>query len=317
MNPELRRGVGYGFVCYLLWGCFPLYFRLLGDSGALEVLLWRIVFTGLVCLVLVAALRSWREMRTVLGNRRQVVVLGAAAFLIAINWGVYIYAVNSDQVVEAALGYFLNPLVTVALGVLVLRERLRPGQWAAVLIGVSAGIVLTVTYGRVPVIALSLALSFGTYGLVKKQVGSNGGVSALAGLSTENLVLAPFAVAGLIVLAVQGHSTIGHNPPWQALLLASTGVFTITPLLLFAAAAKRVPLSTMGLMQYLTPVLQFLCGVVVLGEHMPGSRWAGFGLVWLALVVLTGDSLLAARRQRALRLAAAEVATVSASPGAR
>jgi len=313
MNPDARRGIGYGLACYFLWGSFPLYFRLLDESGAMEVLFYRIVFTGVVCLALVAARQAWREMGVVLRNRQQVLRLGAAAFLIAANWGVYIYAVNSDQVVEAALGYFLNPLITVALGVLVLRERLRRAQWAAVLIGLVAGIVLTLDYGHVPAIALTLAFSFGTYGLLKKQVGGPDGVSALAGLSTENLVLAPFAIIGLVVLIAGGHGTIGHNPPWQALLLASTGLVTIAPLLLFAAAASRVPLSTMGLLQYLTPVLQFLCGVLVLDEHMPASRWAGFGLVWLALVVLTVDSLQAARRQRADRLAAAGLAAAAVS----
>jgi chloramphenicol-sensitive protein RarD len=308
MNPEARKGIAYGLACYLLWGSFPLYFRLLDESGPLEVLAYRILFSGLMCVALVAALRTWPEIRSILRNRRQSGLLTVAAFLIAANWGVYIYAVNSDQVVEAALGYFLNPLITVALGVLVLRERLRRLQWAAVLIGLIAGIVLTVNYGHVPTIALTLAFSFGTYGLLKKQVGGNGGVSALAGLSTENLVLAPFALAGLVALSLAGDGTIGHNPPWQALLLASTGLVTIAPLLLFASAASRVPLSTMGLLQYLTPVLQFLCGVLLLDEHMPLSRWAGFGLVWLALVVLTADSLRAARQQRrANRLAAARV----------
>ncbi|GAB6901187.1 EamA family transporter RarD [Kineosporia succinea] len=304
MNPEARRGIGYGLACYLLWGIFPLYFRLLHSSGAVELLLYRILFSSVVCLVLVAALRSWRQVGAVVRNRRNVLFLGTAAFLVAINWGVYIYAVNSDQVVEAALGYFLNPLFTVALGVLALREKLRTAQWVAVAIGIVAGTVLSISNGRVPVIALALAGSFGTYGLLKKQVGG-GGVSALAGLSTENLVLAPFAAAGLVILALGGVSTVGHNPPWQALLLASTGIITVAPLLLFAAAASRVPLSTMGLLQYLTPVLQFTCGVVILHEHMPASRWAGFGLVWLALVVLTVDSLRSARRQRASRLAAA------------
>lgn len=307
MNSDARKGALYGFTSYLLWGCFPLYFRLLDESGAVELLLYRILFSGVVCLALVTALRSWREVRGVLRTPRQVILLGLAAALIAGNWGIYIYAVNSDQVVEAALGYFLNPLVTVALGVLVLREKLRPVQWLAVVIGLVAGIVLTVNYGHVPLIAMGLAGTFGSYGLLKKQVGGNGGVSALTGLSTENLILAPFAIVGLVVLGLNGVSTIGHNPPWQALLLVSTGVVTIAPLLLFSAAASRVPLSTMGLLQYLTPVLQFLCGVVVLGEHMPTSRWAGFGLVWVALVVLTTDSLLAARRQRADRLAAARV----------
>ncbi|GLY27629.1 EamA family transporter RarD [Kineosporia sp. NBRC 101731] len=308
MNPETRKGIIYGFSCYLLWGIFPLYFRLLADSGAIEVLSYRILCSGVLCLVLLTALRSWPEVGAVLRNRRQLLLLGTAAFLIAINWGVYIYAVNSDQVVEAALGYFLNPLITVALGVIVLRERLRVMQWAAVGVGVVAGIVLTVNYGHVPTIALSLALSFGTYGLLKKQVGSNGGVSALAGLSTENLVLAPFTIITLVVLGAQGNSTFADNPPWQALLLVSTGFVTVVPLLLFASAASRVPLSTMGLLQYMTPVLQFLCGVLVLDEHMPASRWAGFGLVWVALVLLTSDSLVTARRQRSDRLAAARVA---------
>jgi len=297
MNPDVRRGIGYGVACYLLWGSFPLYFRLLDASGALELLLYRIFFTGVVCLVLITALRSWSGLLTVLRNRRHLLLLGAAAFLVAANWGIYIYAVNSDQVVEAALGYFLNPLLTVALGVIVLGERLRPGQWVAVLVGLGAGAVLTVDYGRVPLIALSLAVTFGLYGLLKKRAG-NGGISAPVGLSAENLVLAPFAITGLVLLALHGQSTIGVNPPWQALLLASTGVVTVAPLLLFAAAAGRVPLSTMGLMQYLTPTLQFLCGILVLHEHMPLSRWAGFGLVWLALVILTADTLRAARRTR-------------------
>lgn len=298
MTSDARRGIGYGVACYLLWGSFPLYFRLLDASGALEVLLYRIFFTGVVCVVLITALRSWSELTAVLREGRYLLLLGAAAFLIAANWGIYIYAVNSDQVVEAALGYFLNPLLTVALGVLALRERLRRGQWAAVLIGVIAGAVLTVDYGHVPVIALSLACSFGLYGLLKKAAGGRG-ISAPVGLAAENLVLAPFAIAGLLILALHGESTIAENPPWQALLLASTGIVTVAPLLLFAAAAGRVPLSTMGLLQYLTPILQFLAGVLILDEHMPLSRWAGFGLVWLALVVLTVDSLRAARRPSA------------------
>ncbi|HST80549.1 MAG TPA: EamA family transporter RarD [Kineosporiaceae bacterium] len=297
MNSDTRRGVGFGFGAYLLWGIFPLYFRLLDRSGALEILLHRILWSLILCFVLITVGRSWDELRAVFRSARQTSILTAAAALIAVNWGVYIYAVNSGQVVEASLGYFINPLVTVALGVLVLRERLRVTQWTAVGIGVVAVAVLTVDYGHVPVIALSLACSFGTYGLLKNTVGSGtDGVGAVAGLTTETLVLAPFAAITVIVLSLHGDSTFTANPPWQALLLASTGLITVGPLLLFASAARRVPLTTMGLLQYLTPVLQLLCGVLVLGEHMPPSRWIGFALVWTALAVLTFDSLRAARR---------------------
>jgi chloramphenicol-sensitive protein RarD len=303
MNPRERHGSLYGAGAYLLWGAFPLYFRLLEASGAVEVVLHRILWSLLVCLVVVAALRQWGDLRTAMSTVRSVAMLGAAAGVLAANWGVYVYAVNSGQVVEASLGYFINPLVTVLLGVVVLRERLRVAQWAAVGLGTLAVAVLTVDYGRPPVIALTLALSFGTYGLIKNRVGSS--VGALASLTTETLVLAPLAAAALVVLEVRGAGHFALDPPWQGLLLMSAGVVTVIPLLLFAAAARRVPLSRLGLLQYMTPVLQLLCGVLVLGETMPASRWVGFGIVWLALVVLTLDSLRSARG-RARRSATAE-----------
>jgi chloramphenicol-sensitive protein RarD len=301
MNSEGRRGIAFGFSAYLLWGIFPLYFRLLDRSGAVEILLHRVLWSLVLCLVLISVGRSWTELRVVLRSGRQTAILAAAALAVALNWGVYIYAVNSGQVVEASLGYFINPLVTVALGVLVLRERLRRLQWAAVGVGVLAVLVLTVDYGHVPVIALTLACSFGTYGLLKNRVGAD--VGAVAGLTTETLVLAPLAAIAVTVLAINGDSTFTANPPWQAVLLASTGVITVGPLLLFASAARRVPLTTIGLLQYLTPVLQLLCGVLLLGEHMPPSRWAGFALVWSALVILTMDSLRTARQNRRTRTA--------------
>lgn len=297
MNSEVSRGTAYGFAAYLLWGIFPLYFRLLDDSGALEILLHRVLWSLVTCLVLLALARQFGDMATLLRQPRRVALLGVAAVLIAVNWGVYIYAVNSGQVIEASLGYYVNPLVTVGLGVLLLRERLRPLQWAAVAVGVAAVVVLTVAYGHAPLIALTLALSFGSYGLIKNRVG--GSVGALAGLSTETLVLAPVALVGVLVLEVRGEGTFAVDAPWQALLLISAGVVTVVPLLLFAAAARRVPLVTLGLLQYLTPTLQLLCGVLLLGESMPPARWAGFGLVWLALVLLSADSLAAYRRGRA------------------
>jgi chloramphenicol-sensitive protein RarD len=310
MNSEGRRGIAFGFGAYLLWGIFPLYFRLLKRSGAVEIVLHRVLWSLVICLVLIAATRAWGELKVILRSGRQVGVLGTAAVALALNWGVYIYAVNSGQVVEASLGYFINPLVTVALGVLVLRERLRPTQWAAVGVGALAVAVLTVAYGRLPYIALILAASFGLYGLIKNRVGDD--VGAVAGLTTETLVLAPIAAAGVALLAANGQSTFGSNSPWEGLLLISTGVITVAPLLLFASAARRVPLTTIGLLQYLTPVLQLLCGVVLLGEQMAAARWAGFGLVWAALAILTFDSLRNARRNHQARAGdKLELATVS------
>jgi chloramphenicol-sensitive protein RarD len=296
MNSDPRRGVLYGIGAYGLWGVFPLYFRLLERSGAVEVVLHRVLWSLLVCLAVVAAVRGWTELRAVLAVPRHVVTLGIGAVLLAVNWGVYIYAVNSGQVVEASLGYYINPLVTVLLGVLVLRERLRRLQWVAVGVGALAVAVLTGAHGRPPFIALTLALSFGLYGLIKNRVGAS--VGAVASLTTETLVLAPVATALLVVLEVRGQGHFGDNPPWQALLLASVGVATVVPLLFFAAAARRVPLSTIGLLQYLTPTLQLLCGVVLLGEGMSAPRWAGFALVWVALAVLTADTVRAASRRR-------------------
>ncbi len=298
MNQEGRRGIAYGFGAYFLWGMFPLYFRMLERSGPVEIVAHRVFWSLAVCTVIVTALRSWHEVSTALRSPRRLTLLATAAAFISVNWGVYIYAVNSGQVVEASLGYFINPLITVLLGVVVLRERLRPVQWAAVGIGAVAVAVLTIDYGRLPYIALTLAVSFGSYGLLKKKVG--GTVGALAGLTTETVLLGPIALALIVWLQLTGRGGLTANPPWQGLLLISSGVVTVAPLLMFAASARRVPLSTLGLLQYLTPVLQLLCGVVILAERMPTSRWIGFGLVWVALLMLTVDGLRAARRVRAL-----------------
>jgi chloramphenicol-sensitive protein RarD len=266
------------------------------DSSPLEILVHRIVWSLLVCLIAIAVAQSFGELRAILTAGRATVLLTVAAVLIAVNWGVYIFAVNTDHVVEAALGYFINPLVTVALGVLVLREHLRTAQWVAVGIGAVAVLVLAIGYGRPPWIALILAASFGGYGLVKKQVG--GRVGALAGIATETLVLAPIAAGVIVWYELTGRGTFSLNAPWHGILLASAGLVTVGPLLLFAAAARRVPLTTIGLLQFLTPVLQLLCGVLVLHEAVPAVRWAGFGLVWVALIVLSADSLASVRNQR-------------------
>ncbi|MFZ5872265.1 MAG: EamA family transporter RarD [Actinomycetota bacterium] len=305
-ESEVRRGTLYGAAAYLLWGVFPLYFPLLEPAGAIEILLHRVVWSLLVCVVVLLVLRGWRQVADVARSPRRMALLGVAAAVIAVNWGVYIYGVNSGQVVQASLGYFVNPVVTVLLGVLVLRETLRPGQWAAVGIGVVAVAVLTVDYGGLPWIALALAFSFAFYGLVKNRVGR--GVGALTSLTAETALLAPAALGVLVWMEVSGRGTLTSEGSGHALLLASTGLVTAVPLLFFAAAARRVPLTTIGLLQYLAPVLQFAVGVLVYREAMPPSRWAGFALVWLALVVLTVDTLRSSRH-RARRLArAAEAA---------
>ncbi|WP_394824888.1 EamA family transporter RarD [Pendulispora albinea] len=288
MTPS-RQGILFGLLAYSIWGLFPLYFKLLARSGTIEIVLHRYLWAVPVCTLVILITRAGDQLRAVFRTPRRVATLGAAASTLALTSGVYVYAVNSGQVVEASLGYFINPLVTVALGVAVLGERLRPAQWVAVTIGVLAVGVLTIDYGRLPWIALTLSCSFGTYGLIKKRVG--GDVGAVVGLTTEAIVLSPFAVLGIILYTATGHGTFTANPPRQALLLASGGVAIVAPLLPFAAAARRVSLTTLGLLQYLTPVLQLLTGVLLLGEHMPPSRWIGFGLVWTALIVLSADGL--------------------------
>ena len=282
-----RAGLGYGFAAYLMWGAFPLYFPLLAPAGTIEILAQRMVWSLVVVLILLKLGHGLHGVRAILADRRKLAQLTAAAVLVSINWGVYIYGVNSGHVVESSLGYFINPLVTILLGVLVLRERLRRLQWVAVAIGASAVVVITVDYGRLPWIALTLAVTFGLYGFVKKRIG----VPAVDSLAVETGVLFVPAAVALIVIEAQGKLAFGHSSPGNTLLLAGAGVVTAVPLLCFAAAAGRLPLSTMGLLQYMTPVLQFAVGVGIRHESVPASEYVGFGLVWLALIVLLVDGL--------------------------
>jgi chloramphenicol-sensitive protein RarD len=295
-DAEVRRGTFYGIAAYGIWGAFPLYFFALKPSGPWEILAHRIVWTLAFCGLILTIRRDWGWLRRVLGNPRLLAGLTIAALVIAVNWVVYILAVVSGRTYEAALGYFLNPIVTVALGVLVLKERLRPLQWAAVAIGALAGLYLTVAGGVIPWIPAVLALSFATYGLVKKRLGAS--LAALHSLTAETMVLAPVAAVVLVLVHLAGTGTLGEHGGLHSTLLLSAGVVTAIPLLFFAAAARRVPLTTIGLLQFMTPVMQLLAGVLVLGEHVSRQLWVGFGIVWLALVLLTVDLIRSGRAGR-------------------
>ncbi|MEQ8142874.1 EamA family transporter RarD [Streptomyces sp. OP7] len=301
-----------------MWGLVPLFWPLLKPAGAVEILAHRMVWSLVFVAAALLAVRRWAWIGELLRQPRKLALVTVAAAVITVNWGVYIWSVNSGHVVEASLGYFINPLVTIAMGVLLLKERLRPAQWAAVGVGALAVVVLTVGYGRPPWISLCLAFSFAVYGLVKKKV-NLGGVESLA---AETAIQFLPALGYLVWLSTQGDATFAAEGAGHALLLAATGIVTAIPLVCFGAAAIRVPLSTLGLLQYLAPVFQFVLGILYFKEAMPPERWAGFALVWLALTLLTWDALRTARRAaRALagRTAAAREAAAreaTAEPGA-
>ena len=282
---------------YFIWGLFPIYWPLLKPATAVEILAHRMAWSLLFVVALLAVRRHWSWCRELLRQPRKLGLLALAAVFITFNWGTYIYAVNTGHVVEAALGYFINPLVSVLFGVALFGERLRRWQWAAVGLGAVAVAVLTIAYGRMPWLALILAFSFGFYSVIKKGVN----VGAAESLTVETLVLFLPALAYLAVLEADGTGTFGHHGVAHAVLLAGAGLVTAVPLLFFGAAAIRVPLSVMGILQYIAPILQFLYGVLVARETMPPARWAGFAIVWLALAIFTWDGLRAGRtaRQRA------------------
>jgi chloramphenicol-sensitive protein RarD len=284
---ERRLGLTCGLAAYLLWGTLPLFWPLLEPANPVEILAARVVFSVLTIAVVLAVQHRIRSVAAL--GRPAISRLAMASALIAVNWGSYIWGVNNHHVVEISLGYFVNPLMTVALGVIVLHERLRAVQWAALALGATAVAVLTVDYGRLPWLALTLAGSFGTYGLIKKRMA----VSPAAGLLVESAALLVPAIVVLGALAVTARATwIGPQATAAHLaLLSAAGPLTAIPMLFFAAAANRLPLSTLGLLQYLAPVLQFLIGVLVRHEPMTAARFGGFALVWAALVVLTADAV--------------------------
>ena len=292
-DPErTRRGLLYGFGAYGLWGLVPLFWPLVKPAGSLEILASRVVWSLLfaVLLIIFAVPRGWWSR---IASRRNLVLLAAAAAVVSVNWGVYIWAVNHDHVTEAALGYYINPIVSIMIGVLVLRERLARWQWVAVGIALVAVVLLSVEVGRPPWIALTLAFSFATYGLLKNRV--NGG--AVETLTIESGFLLLPALGYLIFLQTRNQLTFTQLGLAHALLLVAGGLVTLLPLLLFSAAATRLPLSVIGLLQYVTPTAQFLLGVVYFHEQMSTGRWVGFAIVWLALIVLTIGTVISARRR--------------------
>ena len=290
-------GVAYAGGAYLLWGVLPLYFLLLVPTGPWEVVAWRVLLSFVFCVLLLTVTRGWVAFGVILRQPKLLGWTALAGLLIYVNWQVFLIGTLSGNVVETSLGYFINPITTVLLGVFVLKERIRKLQWAAIAIAAIAVVVIVVAYRAFPWIALSLTASFGVYGLIKKKIGP--AVDAVSGLTLESFWLIPIAVVQLIVVALTPAGiTMGANGWTHALLLAFAGVATAVPLLLFAAGTRRINLTVIGMIQFVTPVMQFLIGVLVLHEPMPTERWAGFIIVWIAIGVFIVDLLLAARRGR-------------------
>ncbi|MGP8300980.1 EamA family transporter RarD [Streptomyces inhibens] len=316
MQPrsDQRAGLAYGFAAYTMWGLLPLYWHLLGAATPSEILAHRMVWSLPVAVIILAVLRRWAWIGPLLRQPKRLGLILVCAVVISTNWFLYIWAVNAGHVLEASLGYFINPLVSIAFGVLVLRERLRPLQWTAVAVGALAVLVMTVAYGNVPWIALGLAFSFATYGLIKKGIKLDG----IEGFSAETAMQVLPALGFLIYLGVHGESSFTTGGVGQALLLSACGIATAIPLICFGASAVRLPLTTIGMMQYLAPSFQFVLGLTVFHEAMPPERWAGFALVWVALTVLTWDALRTARRARTeLAAAGARAAEVAAAEAAQ
>ncbi len=294
-----RQGLIYAFLAYGFWGFFPILMDELRPAGAVEIVAHRALWSLAVCLLIVAVTRRWRALVRVLRNRRATALLALAALVIAFNWGVMVYGVLTDRVADTSLGYYINPLITVALGVVVLRERLHLAQGVAIAVAVVAIVIMGVELRGFPWIAPTLAFSFASYALLKKRIGAS--VDALTGMTVETLALLPVSIGILAFVAARGETTWGTAGTGHDLWLASTGLWTAGALLLFAAGAARLPLYVVGLIQYLTPTMTFVFAVTYFHEPMPAGRWAAFALVWVALVIVTMDTWRRARADAAAR----------------
>lgn len=303
-SEETRKGIIFGFLAYGSWGILPIYFRALDAASPIEILAQRILWSTIFCLGFWLWKRNFSWIRELFRRPRQLLLLALSGYILAINWGVYIYAVDSGNVLESSLGYFINPLMLVLVGVFVLKERMSPLQWAAVAMGAAAVLIISLDYGRLPWIALTLATSFTIYGFIKKRVGGN--VGAVQTMTIETVALVPIAIGMLVWMQSGTNKLTFATEGWQHMfLMILLGLATMAPLIWFAAAATRLPLVMMGMLQFLAPVGQFLTGVFIFHETVPTARWIGFGFVWIALVLLTFDTARHANnRRRARRIAA-------------
>lgn len=307
VTPARNSGYVQAFFAYFLWGVLPILFAYYMTPNPVDLLAWRIVLALGITLVVVAMMRgAWRRLATALTTRRDHLLLILAGHLIAVNWGLYIYGVATHRVLEVSLGYFINPVVTIVLGVIILKERLRPLQWAALTVSFIAVIVLTVDYGSLPWLSLSLAFSFAFYGLVKNKTGPS--VDSLTGLTVETMWLSIPSTIWLVVASMGLLGTAGGIgifetfDTMQSVTLPVVGIVTVVPLLLFAGAAARLPLSTVGMFQYIAPIAQFVFGYFVFNEQMSTGRWIGFILVWAAVIILILDALRQMRQNPKLRI---------------
>ncbi len=287
----MKKGILYGIGAYALWGFFPIYWKFLHAVPALQVIGHRIGWSFLVLVIFIFVTKQWQDFRAVAFNVKTIGIYAVAGVLLSINWLVYVWGVNAGFIVETSLGYFINPLLSVLMGVIFLRERLRPSQWLPVIIAAIGVIYLTVVYGRLPWIALTLAFSFGFYGLVKKLAP----LGSLYGLTLETGIVFPIALIYLIVVQVNGTAGFLHDGTTVDLFLMGAGIVTTIPLLMFASAAKEIPLSMVGILQYIAPTLQFLIGVFLYKEPFNQSHLIGFGIVWVALVIFWVENYIAHR----------------------
>lgn len=290
----MNRGIIYGITAYTIWGFLPLYWKVLHDVPAIEILANRIVWSFVFVVLLLTFKRNWGWLKAALRQRRVLVTYAATGLLLATNWFIYIWAVNAGFVIETSLGYFINPLVNVMLGSIFLHERLRKAQMTALSLAVAGVLYLTLGYGAFPWIALSLAFSFAFYGLLRKTAA----LGATEGLALETAVIFLPAALGMMVLDRSGSGSFAQGDPQTTLLLIGVGVVTAVPLLFFAAAARRITLTNLGLLQYIAPTIQFLLGITVFGEAFGKEQLAGFGLIWLALIVYSFESIWVSRSNR-------------------
>lgn len=287
----MNKGILNGIAAYALWGFFPIYWKFLHKVPALQVIGHRIGWSFVLLIIIIFATRQWHDFRVAALTRNVIGIYAIASVLLTVNWLVYVWGVNSGFIVETSLGYFINPLLSVLLGVLFLRERLRPAQWIPVAIAAVGVIYLTVVYGRLPWIALTLAFSFGFYGFVKKLAP----LGSLYGLTLETGIVFPVAVIYLLIVEFSGTGAFIHESAATTMLLIGAGAVTTIPLLMFASAAKQIPLSVVGLLQYIAPTIQFLIGIFIYQEPFDRSHLIGFGIVWVALIIFWVENFLAHR----------------------